>query len=175
MKWFPPLKEFWKKSSDNKKIKLIAVFLMIGILLLLFPSPSKKSSNPQEVNTINQQPLPTGELEKLLTDITGNKVKVLVSVADSGTVEVISEETFTSETKSAAGDMQKKRDIKPILDADKNIQIKNKKSPKIKGVCVFCFGTYSRETEELLYRAAKSSLGAELHTVEVIFKSYPTN
>ena len=124
------------------------------------------------MNMMNQQTLPIGELETLLTDITGKKVKVLVSYADSGNVEVISEETVTQETKSATGDMQQKRDQKPVLDANKNIQIKNKYQPRIKGVCIFYFGPYEKETEALLYKAAHGALGADLHTVEVIFQSY---
>ncbi len=174
MKWLIRLKESWKKSPKNMRMKLILMLFAFSIILLIFPVTPKKASNPQPQNMINQQTLPVQELEKLLTDITGNQVKVLVAYADSGNVEVISEETVTSETKSVTGDVQQKRDQKPVLDAQKNIQIKNKYQPRIKGVCIFYFGTYQKETEALLYRAAKGSLGADLHTVEVIFKTNPT-
>lgn len=175
MKWLSPLKQYWVKSPKNLKIKLIVMLFVISILLLMFPTSPKKASNSQPQNMINQQSLPIGELETLLTDITGKKVKVLVSYADSGNVEVISEETVTQETKSTTGDVQQKRDQKPVLDANKNIQIKNRHQPRIKGVCIFYFGPYEKETEAMLYKAAHGSLGADLHTVEVIFQSNQTN
>ncbi|MBR5239264.1 MAG: hypothetical protein IKW04_01645 [Clostridia bacterium] len=176
MKWFTPLKNFWTKCPKGKRIKLIVMLLLIGTILLLFPSsPSKKASNSPPTNMINQQNLPTREFEELLSKITGHEVRVLIAYADTGEVEVVSEETVTAETKSATGALQQKKDQKPVLDANKNIQIKNKHQPRIKGVCVFCFAPYSRETEELLYRAARGSLGADLHTVEVIFDSYPAH
>lgn len=173
MKWFAPLKQRWQKSSKSQKIKLILMLFILGIIFLLFPSSEKKASKTQPANMINQQNLPTQELQTLLTEITGNEVKVLVSYADSGTVEVISEETITSETKNSNGVIQEKKDRKPVLDGNKQVQIKNKQNPRIKGVCIFYFGPYQQETEELLYRAAKGSLGADYHAVEVIFESYP--
>ena len=175
MKWLSPLKKYWANSPKNLKIKLIAMLFVISILLLMFPASSKKTSNPQPKNMINQQSLPIDELEALLTDITGKKVEVMVAYADSGDVEVISEETVTKETKSVTGDVQQKRDEKPVLDANKNVQIKNRHPPKIKGVCIFYFGPYEKETEALLYKAAHGSLGADLHTVEVIFQSQQIN
>lgn len=175
MKWFIPLKNFFTNRPKSQKIKLVVLLLLLGVILLIFPSSSeKKASNTPPKNMINQQNLPTAELEALLTEITGNKVKVLIAYADSGSVEVVSEETLTSETKIGTGDVQQKKDQKPVLDANKNVQVKNKHQPRIKGVCIFYFGQYQKETEELLYRAARGSLGAELHTVEVIFQSYPT-
>ena len=174
MKWLTPLKQRWQKSPKSQKIKLILMFFILGIVFLLFPSSEKKASKSQPTNMINQQNPTSQELETLLTELTGNQVKVLISYADSGTVEVISEETITSETKNATGDVQQKKDKKPVLDDNKQVQIKTKQEPRIKGVCIFYFGPYQKETEELLFRAARGSLGADYHTVEVIFESYPS-
>jgi len=174
MKWLSPLKKFWTKSPKSQRTKLIVMLFIISLIFLLLPSSSKKELNVKETNTINQPVFPVSELESLLTEITGTQVRVLVAYADSGSVEVISEESVVAETEPATGNVQHKTDQKPVLDANKNVQIKNKLQPRIKGVCIFCFGEYRRETEELLYRAAKGSLGAELHTVEVIFETYPT-
>ena len=176
MKWFSPLKNFWIKCPKSKRLKLIVMLLILGVVLLLLPSsPEKKASNPTPVNMINQQNLPTRELEEVLTKMTGHEIRVLVAYADTGEVEVISEESITAEMKNATGDLQQKKDQKPVLDANKNIQVKNQHKPRIKGVCIFCFGPYEENTEALLYRAARSSLGADSHTVEVIFQSYPNH
>ena len=172
MKWFSPLKNLWTKSPKTQKIKLIVMLLLLGFLLILFPSSQKKeASNPRSVNIINQPNNSAKELETLLTDLIGNKVKVMVSYADSGRTDVIREEIITAETQNTTGVAKHQKEEKPVLDSSKNVQIENKLSPRIKGVCVFCFAPYEKETEELLYRAAKGALGAELHTVEVIFKS----
>lgn len=171
MKWLTPLKNFWTNSPKKQRIKLIMMLFILAAILLLMPSSSEKqASNPPSLNMINQQNLPTQELESLLSEITGNKVKVVVAYADSGKVDVIKEESVSSQTKST-GEAHHQKDEKPVLDANKNIQIQNLHNPRIKGVCIFCFSLYQKETEELLYRAAKASLGADLHTVEVIFKS----
>ncbi len=176
MKWFAPLKNFWTKRPKNQKLKLIVMLFLIAIILLVFPSaPPKKASNSKPVNMINQPDLQAKELESLLTELTGNKVRVLVAYADSGELEIVREETTTSDTKTATGEIQHKTDQKPVLDANKNIQIQNQRQPRIKGVCIFCFAPYEQTTEELLYRAAKSSLGADLHTVEVVFKPVKQN
>ena len=174
MKWFSPLKKFWTDSPKHQKIKLIVMLLILGFVLIIFPTSEKKASNPPNTNMINQPTLPQKELETLLTELTGNKVKVLIAYADSGKVDVAREESITSDT-AAAGNTQQKKDEKPVLDANKNIQILNQFKPRIKGVCIFYFGPYQKETEQMLYRAAKGSLGADLHTVEVIFKSCQSN
>ncbi len=172
MKWFTPLKSFWTKRPKNQRIKLIVMLFILAFILLMFPqTPTKKASNSQPANMMNQPDLQAEELEALLSELTGNKVRVMVAYADSGELEIVREETTTADTKTATGETQHTTDQKPVLDANKNIQIKNKHQPRIKGVCIFYFGPYERETEDLLYRAAKSSLGADLHTVEVVFQT----
>ena len=75
---------------------------------------------------------------------------MLIAYADSGKVDVIREETATSETKSETGNTRHQKEQKPVLDANKTVQIQNKHQPRIKGVCIFYFGPYEKETEELL-------------------------
>ncbi len=173
MKWFLPMKKFWTDSPKKQKLKLIVMLLILGFVLLMFPTSEKKASNPPKQNMINEQSIPQRELESLLTDLTGNKVKVLIAYADSGKVDIVREESITTDT--TLEKTEQKKDEKPVLDANKNIQIQNQLKPRIKGVCIFYFGPYQKETEEMLYRAAKGALGADLHTVEVIFKPNQTN
>jgi stage III sporulation protein AG len=46
--------------------------------------------------------------------------------------------------------------------------VKNRKTPEIKGVCVFYSGEDTPTARERLYSAVKGSLGVELHKIEVV-------
>lgn len=171
MKWFPPLEKLFPLNLKENKTKLILILFLVGIFLLLLPSPNKKEvSLGSDVNMINQAEETKKELEKTLSELSGVKVKIIFTHADTGNLTVVTEDSITSETneKDASSTLQK--NTKPLTDSNKNIIVKNRLQPTVKGVCVFYFGPYDKETETLLYRAAKSALGAEIHTVEVIFK-----
>lgn len=169
MKWFTCLKDSFKTGTDDKKSKLIFILFLAGALLMLLPaSPKKQTSTAVQTNMINQENPTAKELEKLLSDFTGHKVKVLLSYADSGEIEVIREETVHSETTQNSVNYEKESN--PILDSNKNIIIQKQKQPKIKGVCILYFGPYEESVEQALCRGAASALGAKLHTVEVVFQ-----
>lgn len=169
MKWFAHLKDSWKVQPKDNKVKWIVILFLIGSLLLFFPTSEKKqASSESDWNKINQTNPTQKELEKLLSDFTGHKVKVLISYADSGEVEVISEESTDAEASPESSRLQ--TDRKPVLDNDKNIMIKKRYQPDIKGVCIFYFGAYDTSVEAALCRSAAGALGAELHTVEVVFQ-----
>ncbi len=169
MKWFSHLKDSINAGTKEHKSKLIVVLFLVGALLLLLPTTEKKQvSNEKQMNMINQTNPTSKELEKLLSDLTGHKVKVLLSYADAGEIEVIQEENLLAEVSQDASQSQK--ETKPVLDSNKNIIIKNRQQPKIKGVCIFYFGPYEQSVEDALCRGAASALGAKLHTVEVVFQ-----
>lgn len=170
MKWFSALKTLKFPFLEEKKSKLILICFLTGILFLSFPSNNKKeTSNTLQPNKINQEEPSKKELEKLLLELTGTKVRVLFSYEDNGSVEVVSEEKNVVQNDPNQKTSRIQTDRKPILDSNKNIIIQKQTQPKIKGVCIFYFGPYHAKTEELLCRAASSALGAQLHTVEVLF------
>lgn len=169
MKWFAQLKDKLPTTLENKK-KLVILLLLAGMVLMLFPTTSKKqTSNSNHLNTINQTNPTQRNLEKLLSDLTGYKVKVLLSYQDNGEIQVIQEENTLTEIQAETSKSQ--LDSKPILDSDKNVIIKNRLQPKIKGVCIFYFGPYDPTVEDALCRGAAAALGAKLHTVQVLFQS----
>ncbi|MBO5408215.1 MAG: hypothetical protein J6A61_02265 [Clostridia bacterium] len=176
MKWYTPLLKFLPRNLKDKKIKLILILFLTGaIFLLLPPNEKKEESSHVQVNMINHQERTKKELEKLLTKLTGETVRIVFTQKDSGDFSVITEESLLVESNPENGTSTLQKDTKPITDSNKNIMIKNRQQPAIKGVCIFYFGTYQKEVENLLYRAAKSALGAEIHTVEVIFKPNERN
>ncbi len=176
MKWYTRLLKFLPKNLTDKKNKLILILFLAGFLCLLVPQNQKKEeSSPVEVNMINHQNHTKKELEKLLTKLTGVTVKIVFTYKDTGDISVVTEESLSVETNPNDGTSNMQKDTKPITDSNKNIMIKNRQQPTIKGVCIFYFGTYQKSVEDLLYRAAKSALGAEIHTVEVIFKPTERN
>ena len=171
MKWYHKLKNLPPFPQKKNKLQLILILFILGALLLLLPNSEKKESSPvSDMNIINQTDHTKKELEKLLSELTGVKTKILYTYKDNGTLDVVTEENLTVETNPSEGVSSFQRDKKPMTDSSKNVIIKNRQLPTVKGVCIFHFGPYKKETEELLYRAVKSALGAEIHTVEVIFK-----
>ncbi len=170
MKWFPQLKKLNLPLKKDKKLLTIAGLFLVGCLFLWMPfSEEKPASNPASVNMINHDDTKK-ELEKLLSQITKTKVKVLFTYADNGSVEVVSEESYRSETNNDAKTSHTEKEVSPLLDNNKNVIVKANHPPAVKGVCIFYFGAYHPQTETLLCRAAKGALGAKLHTVEVIFQ-----
>lgn len=169
MKWFARLKDSLKTGTNDKKTKIILILFLAGALLMILPSsPKKQTLSESQVNMINQVNPTPKELEKLLSDLTGKKVKVLLSYADSGEIEVIREEKITSETTENTVNYEKEGN--PVLDSNKNMMIQKQLQPNIKGVCIFYFGPYEESVERTLCRGAASALGAKLHTVEVVFQ-----
>ena len=169
MKWFTHLKDSLKAGTNDKKTKIILILFLVGALLMLLPSSHKKQTSTEaSVNMMNQVNPTPKELEKLLSQLTGQKVKVLLSYADSGEIEVIREEKIASETSQNAVNYEK--ESTPVFDSNKNMLIKKQQQPKIKGVCIFYFGPYDESVERALCRGAASALGAKLHTVEVVFQ-----
>ena len=176
MKWFTPLLNRLPQNLKDKKIKLILILFLAGTIFLLLPAnPKKEESSPQQVNMINHQEHTKKELEKLLTKLTGETVRIVFTQKDTGNISVVTEESLSVESSPKEGISTLQKDTKPVTDSNKNIMIQNRQQPIIKGVCIFYFGSYQKEIEDLLYRAAKSALGAEIHTVEVIFKPNERN
>ena len=102
----------------KQKPKLIALLIAAGCLLLLLPSPEKKQSfSNTQMNMINQTDQTKKELEKLLTKLVGCHVRVLVTYADGGEIEVIQEESTTTQTEKDRTQSQK--ETKPLLDQNK--------------------------------------------------------
>lgn len=168
MKWFPKLYQTLKAHEPNTKTKWILICLLIGCLLLTLPSHKVNSPKPSSYEAAAIKNDNAKDLEKLLSKLTHTEVRVLYTYRDSGDMEVIREESTLSKTDGSSAQLQ--TESKPMLNSNKDIIIKNRYQPKLKGVCIFYFGTYDKEIEHILYRAAKSALGAELHTVEVIFQ-----
>ncbi|MBP3447572.1 MAG: hypothetical protein J6K51_00945 [Clostridia bacterium] len=168
MKWLNQLQSKLNLKVKNKSAFIVLLFLA-GAILLLLPSPEKKQafSDPQ-VNMINQTDQTKKELEKLLTKLVGCKVRVLITYADSGEIEVIQEENISTQTQKDITQSQK--ETKPTLDSNKNILVKKRSQPNIKGVSVFCFSPYQASLADTLCRGAAQALGAPLHTVEVVFQ-----
>ena len=168
MKWLEPLKTKLNVSVKQKS-KLIILLIAAGLALMLVPSPGKKQSFSQDqVNMINQTDQTKKELEKLLTKLVGCKVRVLVTYKDGGEIEVVQEENTSTQTSKESSQSQK--ETKPALDQNKNILIKKRNQPAIKGVSVFCFCPYQKSLEDALCRGTAQALGAPLHTVEVVFQ-----
>lgn len=167
MKWFQKLKNHIKIPEKTEKSKWIALLFLVGCLLMLLPSHEKKqTSTVNQPNMINQEVHTQKELEKLLSKLAGCQVKLFITYEDAGKTEIVREENVNTQTTDSG--TQAQIESKPVFDGNKNVIVKNQHQPKIRGVCVFCFGTCQKATEEVLLRAAAHALGTPIHTVEVV-------
>lgn len=175
MKFMSLMNKAFKQKEDGKKnyafMLLVAGALAI-LISTLFSSGDKPKTDEKKAQIGEIREAEEKRLEKILCNLDGIKsVKVLISYENSGTLEALTEERVVEKRsmgtdKTGGNEMQTEK--KPVFDGSKSIVAKTENMPEIKGVCIFYTGAYDEKTEDKLYRAAKSSLGAELHKIEVV-------
>lgn len=160
-----------KFNKIDNKIKIIIVVFIVGILFVLIPTNSKmKKSDMIDVK------MDTAKIEKKLSDnlsklVGVKKAVVQITYENDGEIEVVTEERINNKT-DADGNTKTSSstqiDKKPVFNAEKNIIIKERKLPTIKGVCVYFVGENSEEVKQKLYDATKNSLGVELYKITIV-------
>jgi len=157
----------------DKKIKFVGIIFIAAIFFVLIPtSAPKKNTEKNEISIEDLKNKTEKELGIKLSKITGvDHAEILVTYLNDGVYE------YQTDDKSSIkndNDDEKKTSLqtqiekKTVFDGGKNIIIKSRKMPEIKGVCVFYSGNQDEKTTERLYNATKSSLGIELYKIEVI-------
>ena len=171
MKWRSIISKF---TQLDMKIKIISIIFVVAILFFTLPEYNKPNTKSDNLSNDIQTLKNTTEknLSEKLSKIVGvTKAEVIITYEDDGVIEYVTEDKKTEKADSEEGkktSVQTQVEKKPVISGDKNIIIKSRKAPAIKGVCVFYSGGSDGLTVERLYSAVKGSLGVELHKIEVV-------
>lgn len=176
MKLMSFVNKFFKVKDENK-LNPFFIFLTAGVFLvaasLLFSSPNESQTEEKSRKIEDFREQEEKRLKKIICEIDGVKnAEVLISYNNNGVAEAMTEEktvTRTSDSFDKANNKETQTEKKPVFNGEKNIIEKTQYMPEIKGVCIFYSGISDKKTEDKLYRAAKSALGAELYKIEVIY------
>ncbi len=161
-----------KKNSEeaDKKIPLILLLFIFGVIFLVFPSEKKtenKVSN-SELDIISYRENEEKRLNNILSSVLGVKeAEIFINYSDNGYIEVLNEErTVMKKNSNSLNEMQTEKN--PVYNNDKNTVVKKRHLPTVAGVCIFYKGDDDKKTRDRLFRAAKSALGTESHKIEIV-------
>lgn len=136
-----------EKLKNNKFILLI---LIIGIGLMIFPY-SGGEEKKEEKNTYEEEL--TKKTEEVLSLIDGaGKVKIMLTLEDSGTTYPVTEKSsYGEKTVSSSG----------------KIAVSKEDYPKVRGVIAVASGADSERVKENIIKAIHAVTGAELCNIQV--------
>ena len=162
-----------KFKTLDKKLKIVGLIFVTAVVFVLIPtSEGKRSHLKNEVNIESMKKETEKSLSVKLSKIVGvNKAEIVITYENDGIYEYQTDDKANLKTDSEEGKKtshQTQIEKKTVFDGGKNTIIKSRKMPGIKGVCIFYSGENNDQTRKNLYNAAKGSLGAELHKIEVI-------
>jgi stage III sporulation protein AG len=155
----------------DKKIRYVVVIIAAALIFFMLPDFSKPSSASKTTLTAVKSDSEKRLGERLSTIVGVTRAQVFITYADDGEIEYVTEDKANTKTDSEDNgktSSQAQNEKKPVLGGDKNIIVKNRKTPDIKGVCVFYSGEDTGIVRERLYSAVKGSLGVEPHKIEVV-------
>lgn len=160
-----------KFNKLDNKIKIVIIIFIVGIILMLIPQNGKIQKNSQTNAQINVEKVEKKLAENLSKLVGVKKAVVQITYENDGEIEVVTEDKLNSKTDTEAGKKASSStqiDKKPVFNSEKNIIIKERKLPTIKGVCVYFVGENTEEVQKKLYEATKNSLGVELHKITIV-------
>lgn len=160
-----------KFSKLDIKIKIVIIIFIVGIIFILIPQNGKGAKNNQSETRINVEQVEKKLGENLSKLVGVKKAIVQITYENDGEIEVVTEDKLNSKTDIENGKKSSAStqiDKKPVYNSEKNIIIKERKLPTIKGVCVYFVGDNTEEVQKKLYDATKNSLGVELHKITIV-------
>jgi stage III sporulation protein AG len=160
-----------KFNKIDNKIKIVIVVFIVGIIFILIPTNGKTP----KASKLDPQMDPA-KIEKKLGDnlsrlVGVKKAIVQITYENDGEIDVITEDRVNNKIDTEEGKKTSQStqiDKKPVFNSEKNIIIKERKLPTIKGVCVYFVGENSIEVQNKLYEATKNSLGVELYKITIV-------
>ena len=130
---------YQKSITYIKKYKYVALVLLIGVALMVFPTKGEESNADIPAEQVRSDPQMSVQLENLLSKVSGaGEVSVMLTVATG-------EETIyqTNDDVSTADNVnQYQKDTVTITDADRNQKglVKQVNPPTYLGAIVVCRG-----------------------------------
>jgi stage III sporulation protein AG len=164
-----PLADLFFKS--DKKIRYAAVIIAAALIFFMLPDFGKPARQQKTAAPAVRADYEKKLGERLSAIVGVNRAQVFITYADDGEIEYVTEDKANTKTDGGDGgktSSQEQNEKKPVLGGDKNIIVKNRKTPEIKGVCVFYSGEDTAAARARLYSAVKGSLGVEPHKIEVV-------
>jgi len=163
-------KEIFKKLLKDKKLAGIFIILFAGMTFVLlsqsFETETKEKISENNEYTYESVVLSTEEkLKKLLLSIDGvDKVEIMVCFSDMGIKEYYKDETEDYNENKTKTD---KKIVFKRYEGNEIPVLKREVYPEIKGVTVIA-DCSSKNTYDLIFKAVKTSLGADSHKIEII-------
>ena len=152
------------KYTENKKLMVIAVLIILGIILVFIPS-EKKEPEKLEAGIAFSKEADEKRLCDLLGEIDGVKaVKVMLSYMDKGTTEY-----YFDESKNLEDNSVKKDSHLATVRSDKGELpvIVREKTPEISGASVI-LSCNKGIKEEVIYQIVSKALGIEIHKIQIV-------
>lgn len=151
------------KIKENKKVRILLVFLL-ALLLILFLTIGSTTNKEAEVLSDAQTYVYNLEnkLETTLSKIKGvGDVSVIIKT-DSGMETVLAKETIIKETSNGIETIES-----PILVNGKTVTLKEL-YPKITGVLIVAEGANSITITQKIQQATTSLLGVDIKNIEIL-------
>ncbi|MBE7028897.1 MAG: hypothetical protein E7405_01455 [Ruminococcaceae bacterium] len=159
------IKEMFNKYTKNKKIVVLVIIFIIGLILISLPD--NKSNN--KADTINlESSLRESEekrLEKIITSVDGvSKCRVMISFLDNGVKEYYRNE---QEDRDDSNLKTQRQIVVKKTDGNEEPILKREISPVIKGVSIVA-DCKRKGMEDIIYSITSKALGVDIHKIQVV-------
>ena len=157
-----------KLTGWIKKYRYVALVLIVGIVLMLWPTASPKEETVHVEEKVDQQPDMTAEmLEKILSQIKGaGKVEVLLTrSAGERTIYHVNERSSSTEDSQS-------RDLETVLITDGNRKeealVSQVLSPEYLGAVIVCQGAGDPSVRLAIAEAVSKATGLGTDKISVL-------
>ena len=152
------------KYTENKKLIVIAVLFILGIILVFIPNGEKEPQKPDDGIAFSKE-ADERRLCDLLGEVDGVKdVKVMLSYTDKGTTEYYFDESKNLEDNSVKKDSH----LATIRSDNGELPvIVREKMPEISGASVI-LSCNKKVEEEVIYQIVSKALGIEIHKIQIV-------
>ena len=159
------IKEMFNKYTKNKKIVVLVIIFIIGLILISLPD--NKSNN--KADTINlESSLRESEekrLEKIITSVDGvSKCRVMISFLDNGVKEYYRNE---QEDRDDSNLKTQRQIVVKKTNGNEEPILKREISPVIKGVSIVA-DCKRKGMEDIIYSITSKALGVDIHKIQVV-------
>ncbi len=159
------IKEMFNKYTKNKKIVVLVIIFIIGLILISLPD--NKSNN--KADTINlESSLRESEekrLEKIITSVDGvSRCRVMISFLDNGVKEYYRNE---QEDRDDSNLKTQRQIVVKKTDGNEEPILKREISPVIKGVSIVA-DCKRKGMEDIIYSITSKALGVDIHKIQVV-------
>ncbi|MBE6701400.1 MAG: hypothetical protein E7582_05890 [Ruminococcaceae bacterium] len=153
------MNEFVKR---NYKLIVALLFLLLGVLFVLFSEPKDNTENKKEEKTFDENEYEKNleqRLKKIVEEIDGvGEVSVMLTLEGSA---IFSYATDVSQDTKAEGDLRKESTVVLSLDGSskKDAVVSGYTLPEVKGAAVVCSNTLSPTLQSKVIGVVSAALG----------------